>query len=436
MNAPLFFFTAEDPREIPKGSRDPLRFLPEWTSVARRMIPYLTTVTPSYRGFLTRFLFHGLLEDVSPALANASAGDQWAAFCKFEQLCAFIRVEAGDRSLPGISGVVADKRIKKGVLTVSAETPYWLVSSQKNTGYWGYYHQASLGSNLIKKNRASSPGYQLTDGALAVYRKSSAYSRIMQFKPVLESIFHEKVVKVDIAALSPISELFCERPLDVGGDWGAFWFGHLLEPNGEAGRCYARPVQSQFSTEVRKAWNEAPNALAGELWERLEKSSNEAVAEFARQVMAHEAVIGLCEWVFDTCRVRSEENLTLSSVSASVYSSGHWDEWIKRLGMLETPNSEALASFRAVILQSDNGFESLARVLLDRHKNVMADRDSLPWVELDNTDYLIIKELSSEPSKPKFEENPYGIRWRYDYFMNSWLRVAREVGYLVESHDG
>ena len=80
---PVFFFTAEDLREIPKTSRDPLRFLPVWSVVGRRMVPYLTTVTPSYRGFLTRFLFHGVIEKVAPYLLQASRDDQWQAFTKF-----------------------------------------------------------------------------------------------------------------------------------------------------------------------------------------------------------------------------------------------------------------------------------------------------------------------------------------------------------------
>ena len=123
MNAPVFFFTAEDPREIPKGSRDPLRFLPTWTSIARRMIPHLTTVTPSYRGFLTRLLFHGALEELAPDIANGSRERQWEVFCKFEQLCGLVRsVETLSKPTPNFPGVTGiSGRIKDSHFIVSNE---------------------------------------------------------------------------------------------------------------------------------------------------------------------------------------------------------------------------------------------------------------------------------------------------------------------------
>jgi len=102
LNAPVFFFTAEDPREIPKGSRDPLRIIPIWSGITRKMIPYLTTVTPSCRGFLTRALLHGALETLRPQLAKASHEVQLASFSKFEQPCGIVRAtsEPSARSYP------------------------------------------------------------------------------------------------------------------------------------------------------------------------------------------------------------------------------------------------------------------------------------------------------------------------------------------------
>lgn len=145
------FLTSEDPRELPKVSRDPLRFIPEWTSVARQMVPYLTTVTPSYRGFLTRLLFHGALEAHWPHIAEASIDDQWPAFCRFEQLCAAVRQYYAESSPAHYGGLLSNLpgktnigNLQGGARTVGMRRIHMLGLSQKTTGYWGYYHQADL----------------------------------------------------------------------------------------------------------------------------------------------------------------------------------------------------------------------------------------------------------------------------------------------------
>lgn len=434
MTKSIFFFTAEDPREIPKGSRDPLRFLPEWSKVARKMIPYLTTVTPSYRGFLTRFLFHGLLEDIVPALANASADEQWVAFCKFEQLCAFVRavIEPVTPNLPGISGVPG--RVEDGKVRLGSETPFWLVRSQKNTGYWGYYHQACLGSGLIKKNNAPAPapGYQLTDKALAMYRESDARSRLMNFKEVFLRIFKEKELQVDINELAPLAELFAQRPISIGGAWSLFWVEHLLIPRNETSNSYA---QSEFAKEVEIVWNEKSSRSFGQVWERLSLSSNEIVSSFALEVMSCEAVIGLCEWVFDVCRLK--DVATIKDAAQWAYKNGYNADWLERLRRLQPPDSEELADFRTVALKQTNSFEELANLLLERHKKVMVSRQGAPrWVELHDENVLYVRDASDEPSMPDFQSSPVGIRWRYEYFLNSWLGVAKEIGYLSERTNG
>lgn len=436
MNAPVFFFTAEDPRELPKGSRDPLRFLPEWTAVARKMIPYLTTVTPSYRGFLTRFLFHGMLEDISPALVNAPATDQWSVFCKFEQLCALVRTQLDPKTpnLPGISGV--GNRLQGGVITVGSETPYWLVRSQRTTGYWGYYHQACLGSRLIKNNKASSPGYQLTEVGLAQYKSSQARTTLIECADVLAKMVKEKSLKIDIDQFIPLATLFAQQPLAGSESWGRFWTEHLLVPEPDVGKSYSRPILVEFAREVKAVWGQVSSPSPGQVWERLAISSSEHVASFAAKVMAYEAVIGLCEWVFDVCRMKFEEGGSLHEAASWAYSNGYNEDWLGRLRRLQAPASDELAYYRAEALRKADSFEALAKLLLERHKRVMASRKGVPWVELLDGDILMVRDPSDEPSLPDFEKSPFGIRWRYDYFLDSWLRAGVEIGFLPEASNG
>lgn len=399
------------------------------------MIPYLTTVTPSYRGFLTRFLFHGLLEDLAPTLAHGSIDEQWQAFCKFEQLCAWVRAEIPPQTpnFPGISGISG--RHCNGMVTISAETQ--LVRSQRNTGYWGYYHQASLGSGLLQTNKSAKPGYRLTDEALEQYRKSDLPGLMDEYRPILtELLTTNRVLKVGLGAFSGLAELFASMPLDGRNpEWGRYWQQHLLIPTSRTDRALPAATLAAFAREVQVITKDAPDLSVGEVWGALASQDREvAVKQFADKVAATEAVIGLCEWVFDTCRVRRGDNRFSETVKWA-NEHGYSADWLDRLRNLDDPESPELLRFRTIALEGGNTFEILAKALLCHHKEVMNTRHGPAWVELED-DRLRIRDPSQEPRLPDFGKSPRGVRWRYDYFLGSWLSIGREIGYLTEPTNG
>lgn len=439
MNAPVFFFTAEDPREIPKGSRDPLRFLPTWTRIARRMIPHLTTVTPSYRGFLTRLLFHGALEGLAPDIANGPRERQWDVFCKFEQLCGLVRsaetLSKPTPNFPGITGVSG--RIKDSHFIVGNETPYWLMKSQKNTGYWGYYHQAGLGSGLLKLNKANPPGYVLTEPARQAFLHSPAYRVFQQYKDVFLSLCKNKTAKFEIGQFEALSKLYADKPLEHAG-WGEFWFRSLLTANSDGHDAFSAEVQERFASAIQKVGE--PSLSSGLLWERLVSSDDIQVREHALTVQATEAVIGLCEWVFEVCRLRHDVGESLSAAEQWAKQDDNYNVWLDRLGKLRPPPDEDLQRYRYIALQTEHSFIPLAKTLIDRHKNVMAARNGAPWVELADQGMLNVRDPANDPwpsnFNKHFEEYPSGVRWRYDYFLGSWLSIAKEIGYIAEGENG
>lgn len=429
----MFFFTAEDPREIPKGSRDPLRFLPVWTPIARQMIPYLTTVTPSYRGFLTRFIFHGLLEELEPNLANSSIDDQWKIFCKFEQLCAFVRAECAVKTanFPGISGIKETRINNNREIIVGSETNFWLVQSQKSTGYWGYYHQASLGSRIIRKNSALKPGYRLTEEAREAFSNSEVRSILLRHEKSLRQLFQSKPVKISLNEFDDLSQFFGLKPMEVDSDWSKFWYSHLLTPAQLPASSFSHATIEDFANSLKAL---SLNKLkSGDIWEHLSVGhSNSQVAVFANEVKAAEAIIGVCEWVFDFCRMRDTSS-SLKDAEARAYKHGFNEEWLTKIRSLPEPSDTELKKYRALVIEGPSSFEQLARLLIERHKHVMRSRNGAAWVDLTPEDDLLIRDPSNGPNDPRTENYSTGIRWRYDYFLSSWLSVAREIGFIQDS---
>jgi len=434
VNAPVFFFTAEDPREIPKGSRDPLRVIPLWSGIARNMIPHLTTVTPSYRGFLTRVLFHGALETLRPQLAQASREVQWTAFAKFEQLCGIVRAtsEAATPQLPGITGTTG--RVDEDVFTIGEQTPYWLVKSQKMTGFWGYYHQASVGSGILQRNTAPNAGYVLSDEASTAFHQSSAAALIHEYADILTDVFDSDAITLELPAFGALAKYFAAQPVGEAA-WGEFWINHLLTPSSKSTNTHDAATQSAFAREIKAAVERDPTVSTGDVWEQLAEQGQHAnVTSYARAVRATEAIIGLCEWVFDVCRLRQESGETLQT-AAEWAQEQYNGKWLQRLRALEAPYSEELQRYRDIALRSNDSFVELATVLLTKHASVMRARSGAPWVELLDGNVLQIRELSDDPWPPDFERYPSGVRWRYDYFLSAWISIAKEIGYIQEPLD-
>src|SRR5690606_25617165 len=219
--------------------------------------------------------------------------EQWPAFCKFEQLCALVRAELPPQTpnFPGITGISG--RHRDGIITVGAETQYWLVRSQKNTGYWGYYHQASFGSGLLQTNTAAKPGYRLSDEALEQYQKSDAAQLMREFGPELEKMLTtNKAVSVELGAFTRLAELFASMPLDgQDPEWGNYWQQHLLIPTNRADRTLPAATLAAFAREVQTVTRDAPGLSVGEVWGALANQNREAaVKQFAEKVAATEAV--------------------------------------------------------------------------------------------------------------------------------------------------
>ncbi|MFM8431952.1 MAG: hypothetical protein ACKOA1_04065 [Bacteroidota bacterium] len=81
---PFYFFTSPDPDYLPKGSRDPLGFQVIWQHQARKLIPFLSTVSNSLRDFqilcTARYLY------------KSKNNSDWSKyFLRFEQLMSYAR---------------------------------------------------------------------------------------------------------------------------------------------------------------------------------------------------------------------------------------------------------------------------------------------------------------------------------------------------------
>ena len=150
-----------DNRLRPKGSRDPLAIESIWSSVGRKAVGNLTTVTRRMSHFMVALLAcryahagpeSGLLEEVQQRYACA------------EQLSAYLLLQDSLQAGP-LGSQLAIANLKRDSMELGMHKKAQILSNQLSYGLWGLYSSALQAAGLIKgsERRLTERGVALTD---------------------------------------------------------------------------------------------------------------------------------------------------------------------------------------------------------------------------------------------------------------------------------
>jgi len=155
------FLTDIDSRAKIKGSRDPLGFVPLWSSFGRQVVGNLTTVSNSVRGFTTLLLGYYFAHEIKNQIEGADV-TILPAFLKFEQLVAYSRYSVGrDEDFRGVERVKRTIAAQESIV-LSIDPDRQILADQKVYGLWGLYSVPAGESGLINRD-----SLRLTDEARA-----------------------------------------------------------------------------------------------------------------------------------------------------------------------------------------------------------------------------------------------------------------------------
>lgn len=139
-----FYFTKVDPDYSIKGSRDPLAFQVLWQHQARKLIPYLSTVSVNLHDFqilcLAYHLYHPEPRD------NGFV----KFFLRFEQLMAYVRFNPAEGGFNGVDSVRRKLRDSNRV-SVSNTPADEILSNQRAYGIWGKYNRPFQDIAFVKR---------------------------------------------------------------------------------------------------------------------------------------------------------------------------------------------------------------------------------------------------------------------------------------------
>jgi hypothetical protein len=184
-----------------------------------------------------------------------------------------------------------------------------------------------------------------------------------------------------------------------------------------------------------------PNGLQSELWTitqslfQPDQEPPEIVGEFVRQVLAKEPSVGLAQYLNDI--IQTERLLVATN---NVFNYCRRKDGASLSEILDTLDSHYVYAHLPDVLPGDSfpRRQSLERILSAFHQNdaslliaevfslnkdVMKHRSGAAWVEVEGGKTLRVKVRSEKAELRKQQE--IEERWDYDYFLGSFLSIAR-----------
>ena len=177
-----YYFTDQDPDYTVKGSRDPLGFQVIWQASARKLIPYLSTVSNSVIDFQIMCLGYYFYEKPPDAqFINF--------FIRFEQLMAYARYQAGDKRFNGIDKI--RKFFYSGEEVVRISNKNEILSNQRSYGIWGKYNRPFRDIGFLQKQDF----HAVFDEKILALANKNEILKIIS-KAALKELFNEKKILI------------------------------------------------------------------------------------------------------------------------------------------------------------------------------------------------------------------------------------------------
>lgn len=398
-----------DDRAKPKGSRDPLGFELVWTYFGRKVIGNLTTITSSMDNFAVALLGYYFANDLVPKIdiENDRHRQIRELFLRYEQLAGYVRYCGNANNIMGIN------RVKKRIddtsfkLTLGQSANQLILSDQASYGLWGLYSSASRESGLVEgDNRV------VSEVGLEIVKEIQ--EQLGDWVDRIRSLISSDDVALNRAELEPMADKFMSaiqhngvrrRLLEV------LLAGH--DSNGVQNELWSI-TQDIFrkDAELPEDANEFINLV-------IEYNPGPDLRQHLEDILRVERLLVACNNLFHYCRRKDGEQLAEIQKTLS---------YRYRYSYLPKSLPEGKYSRRDLMVSileafHENDVLRAIKELINLNKEVMKQRSGAPWVEVESGNTLRVK-IKSERAELA-EQESLENRWDYDYFLGSYLRIAR-----------
>ncbi len=416
----MAFLSLLDDRMKPKGSRDPLGFELIWSKLGRNVIGNLTTITGSSENFATAILgFHWANEIAGDVKGNSRVKRVRDIFLRFEQIAAYMRKHGNSDSVMGVNRVskrLGDASLKSLKLGSSSESQ--ILSNQVSYGLWGLYSSAMRDTKLVK-GEARVP----TEIGIGIAKD---IEKKLDKKSFITLISQSSIRKSDIEKYSSkfmkainsdsVQKLLLESLLMGATDEGASLQKELWEKT-----CDLMP-EGIFD-------NGKKLSIALFIFNIKKQGVSMQLTKALSDIEKVERTLVIMNNIFHYCR--SRHDFSLEEISNDIKNQKYdFSMLCPKLENISIPRKEI--TIKPIKHLIDGDYIGAINSILDLNKIVMKSRGGAAWITAPKgrLDVVVKSESRSLIPNSKLQST-----WHYDYFLGSYLGMARKYAnqYLLVS---
>lgn len=281
-----------------------------------------------------------------------------------------------------------------------------ILSDQTGYGLWGFYSNAMRDSGLVQgeERQPTSVALEIAQAIEQKLDKSALLGLIRQEKPISHEVLDQYAASYSNAIRD---EVVRERLLEI-----------LMR-----GGYHNEIQQEVWHITCELADNDdLPNTIP-EFVDRLEhEARSEQLKSRLADIKSTERLLVAINNIFHYCRRKDGASVeeVLEELRKQNYSYGHIRGTPDFSGI---PRGTRLASIRAALRGDD--IESAFKEILTLNREVMEQREGAPWVEIEQDGTLRVR-VPAESVELRSQQ-AIETAWDYDYFMSSYLNIAREA---------
>ena len=407
----MAFLSLLDDRARPKGSRDPLGFEMVWTYFGRKVVGNLTTITSSWRIFSVALLgFHWcnqLTRDVHPVDRQRVLQQH---FLRYEQLAAYLRNNADDNEIMGITRVRKRLAESRRTISIGTEQQSLILSDQVTYGIWGLYSTALRETGLVRGDLR-----ELTEPGLEIAHQIEEH--LQRANKGLGVNWYWSFLRGERRAVT-VADL---------GHEGRHFVNAISAPNVRKVLIGAL-LRGSGNHPCQLALYETCGALPKSLLKEAklgplvatigQKTESFELREVLEDIARIERLLVTANVLFSYLRRQDGESLAaIASAIDDTYRFDYLPDGPELANVTYGKDIDALRSH----LRSGDTLAAL-RCLLEMNKKIMAGRGGAAWVEESADGRLRVRVKAETARLPRIEE--LQTRWDYDYFLRSYAQIA------------
>ena len=401
----MAFLSLLDDRAKPKGSRDPLGFELVWTHFGRRIVGNLTTITSSIENFVVALLgFHWANELAGGTSENDRQKQVITYFLKYEQIAGYLRYFQNSKDIMGITRVSNRAENDTRRIKIGLDSEEMILSDQTGYGLWGFYSNALKDTQLVNGNYRlpTSLGTNIVKRLEAKLDKEKYYRWIKKGKPIDKEELREEstAYMLAIGDENIVDELF--ELLMNGNDKDGIQRNLWVLTQGVS------PIPSDIGNFISVI--KSQENLHPKLKERL------------TDIESIERVLVAINNLFSYCQLKNDIVMTdiLEDLAKQQY---HYDYLVPVLPPEDFPRKGKIQSILNHLRGGDH-LEALKEIF-QLNKDVMQQRQGAPWIEMEANGKLKVRMRYEHARLLDQSKNELMTHWDYDYFLGSFLRMAK-----------